>query len=857
MIEPSESPAWPTTLRSRLRDGRLLGVDGSAWVYYSVPMAPVVDAKSPYDGLAAAEPLLAVYEELAAMTPWSISRRSVAKSNYRETHALLVNVPKFFEPDRSHPLAEYLRRNFGKVPTDRRVLLFGVKLKARVGGSGGIRAAIESVAETLVAGGTPLSDYDADTQKVIAAMERAGLIPASSEEIRLANAWWNHGDYPDTPMLNHADHLHFFTDTESVNLADRLGSDDCDSWGERGIAGQHAVSFASVQDLDLPFIETSSQMASWVADLVGLGALVVSVRGNVEPASITRDELRRQRKRYIDDINERAQSGKMERSEQQDMLATLEQVESMYAGGGASPTLAGASIVVGFDGQIGDIQQLVPAWVPAKLSLMAYRQTGAMAETMLCSNLRANPNLHDLPTQVIACSGIPSLNLVGDREGAVLGFTERDKQVAYLSPTAASDADSLPLFLCAGATGSGKTQVMLHEADQFSLMKRPVIIIDPKMDSDHSDVVKAAGGQVASLDELTSADGIFDPLRFAATKAVGVELAASLLMSVNPWGRFKDDMEVPLQHALSYGVDQGATCIGEALAAAALGIKNLPPMLVSGVEQLAGSSPMFRACVGVKPGTTGLRVAEGITLIKVGQAHLDLPEPGQPPSSLNQRIALALVRMMVFGSAMALTGRGGAVMLDEAWVFLGAGRSEVERLGRLARSQRVLPMLFTQRVTDAVNAGLSGYISRGLILPIEDREEAIAACNLFKIEPTDARLARITAKGTMGGNSAVGTAPNWGSMRALREPVDPKFPNGPTKVVRGAVGIYVDLAGRAIPVEIKLPQEFLDLSSTNPEDIRRRKEAQAAADAARNRAADALLMDPGLDAGGALVERIF
>jgi len=35
----------------------------------------------------------------------------------------------------------------------------------------------------------------------------------------------------------------------------------------------------------------------------------------------------------------------------------------------------------------------------------------------------------------------------------------------------------------------------------------------------------------------------------------------------------------------------------------------------------------------------------------------------------------------VFGSAMALAGRGGVIHLDEAWVFLGAGKAEVERLG--------------------------------------------------------------------------------------------------------------------------------------------------------------------------------
>lgn len=1319
MIEPTDSPAWPTTLRSRLRDGRLMGTDGSVWLYRAVPMSPVVDAKSPSDALVASESLLGAYEELASMTSFQMARRSMARGSYRQTHMLLVNVPKLFEPDRAHPIAEYLRKNFGGIAADRRVLLFGVRLVDKVGGgSGGMKAAIDSVVETLVAGNTPLSDYDEDFARVSAAMDRAGLIEASTDDIRLANAWWNHGDHPDTPMLVHADHLHFFNSAEAVTIADKVGVTQCHTWDEAGVPGQNAVSFASVQDLDLPFIDPSSPAAAWVSDLVELGALVVSVRGNVEPGEITRQELRRQRKRYIDDITERAKSGKMERAEQQEMLGMLEGVEAMYATGGTpAPTLAGTSIVIGFDGQVGDLSQLVPSHSPAKLSLMAFRQPGALAETMLCSNMRANPNLHDLPIQTIACSGMPSLNLVGDDEGAMIGFTERDRQPAYVSPTAASTADGLPMMLVAGATGSGKalsldtriptpsgwttmgelevgdevlggdgkptkvtfttgvqddrevfrvtfddgtwvladadhqwmvtdarmrhrlegrsgqvavarrdqrtadierimalantladsdeatvedlfdmvtdvmaephwktwfgvlraldfldtpyvtksrrdldmspggrasrvynakvglkslamrldqsqtnrplvergefrmttgemldagltvgsdvhetsnfairvprvtlpeadlpidpyvlgawlgdgsrsdgriasarvescadengfadqdhmldmlgragfaaaplpsnpdyvvsvkglapllrahglidnkhvpvaylrssadqrlalvqglmdtdgcitkdgearfsqkdrgifdafvevvrslgikvtvqrdvllskpylgedgetirqpsgfgsvayftttqrvvsiprkvtrlrtdlpkrsslkfvrsiervesvpvkcitvdsldhsylcdeftltlnTMVLLNMADQFSRMGRPCIIVDPKMGSDHSAVVLAAGGQVASLDELTAADGIFDPLRFAANSAVGVELAASMLMSINPWGHQKDNMEVPLQRALAYGVQAGATCIGQALQIARENLQ-LPEGMVDRIFDLADSSPMFRACVGMNPGNTGLRVSNGITLIKVGDAYLDLPEPGQPATSITQRIAMALVRMMVFGSAMALTNRFGAVLLDEAWTFMaGGGRAEMERLGRLARSQQVLPIMFTQRVTDATNAGLSGYISRGLILAIEDEDEARAACELFKIEPTPDRMARITAKATKAGSSASGVAANWNSLRALK---DAKT----DRVLRGSVGIYSDLAGRAIPVEMTLSAEFLRLASTSPHDIARRKEAQAAQAAVQAQAAQAALTDTGPDAGGVRVEQMF
>ena len=118
---------------------------------------------------------------------------------------------------------------------------------------------------------------------------------------------------------------------------------------------------------------------------------------------------------------------------------------------------------------------------------------------------------------------------------------------------------------------------------------------------------------------------------------------------------------------------------------------------------------------------------------------------------------------------------------------------------------------------------MAGYISRGLILPIADPDEALAACELFKLEPTPDRMTRITAKAAIGGTTVddIG-APNWRSMRALRDPVT-------RKVLRGAVGIYADLSGRAVPVEVKIPDDFLAKASTNPDDIRARDESEGQA----------------------------
>lgn len=809
-------PLWPTTMRTRLGDGRLMGTDGSLWLYRTVPLAPVLDARTGTEVLAAAEPLLVAFDELATLAQVRVNRRSASRSTYRKVHLLAVTVPRLWEPDPAHPDAAHLDAAFPTTVTDKRVVLLGVKLVDHVGGKAGWRAAVDSVVETMVHGGAPLSDYDKDTELVSHALARAGLSVPTGEDLRLANGWWNSGHHPDTPVLVHPEHLHVFASATAARLAHESGERDCAAWGE-DLPGHHAVTFTSVDDVDLPYVDATSPRAAWLAALVDAGAVAVSVRAAVEPAALTRQQMRSQRKRYLEDIAEREREGKMERAEQMEAEARLAEVEALYSGPDAPPTLVDCSVIAAFSGLYDDPARLADGSA-ASLNTMAFRQQQAMAETMLCSPVRANPNLHDLPAQTIACAGLVSMNTVGDTTGALLGFTERDRQPSWLSPVAASTSDGLPVCLVAGATGAGKSLAMLNLADQFSRTGNPIVVLDPKAGSDHGPAVRAGGGQVYSLDSLAEADGVFDPVRFATTPEVGVEIAASMLATINPWGPMRDEYETPLTRALAYGVAAGGTCIGQALTIA-LAAGKAPEPMVRRVLDLAESSAMFRACVGVDPAGVGLRVADGITLIKVGGANLNLPAPGQLPENQQERIGVALVRMMVFGSAMALAGRDGVVMLDEAWVFLGAGRTEVERLGRLARSQRVLPMLFTQRVTDAVDAGLTGYISRGLILPIEDEAEARAACRLFRLEETPERIGRITAKATIG--SGAGVAPNWSSMRALVEP-------GTRRVLRGAVAIYVDLANRAIPVEVTVPPAFLALASTNAIDIARRDSRRAA-----------------------------
>lgn len=817
----TEAP-WTTMTRNRWADGRVQGVDGSMWLLRAVPLGPVDDARSEEMAGAMAEPLMAAFAELSALSgPIRMTRRATAKAAYRDFKLLLVNMPDWFRPE-----SPFLARAFPSTVIQKRVALLAVRLASKVGGDGGWRAAVDSIVETFLYGGTAVEEFNGDAAEVGAAMDRCGLRKPTEEETLLASAWWNRGEMPDVPYLVHADHLHLFRKVAGAQQAARLveAGTACDEWPESG--DTHTLSFATVTGLDTQFAPALSPAARWMSRLVEAGAVAISLTGKVEPSQVTRDELRRMLKRYQDDLAERYREGKMNRAEQEETEQRLAEVEAFYATGG-TPTLMETSTIVAFSGRherSGYDPTEVGRACGVHLAPMVNLQTRALAETMIASHVRANPHVRDFPCQTVAYSGLPSLSVVGDRDGVLVGFTERDKQPAYMAAMAATDADSLPLGFILGATGSGKSQAGLWLCDQFARERnsrgerRPVMFFDPKTGSDFSAIVHRSGGQVYSLDTLATADGVFDAIRFCPTPEVGVEMASSMLMQVNPWGPNKALWEAPLLRALNYGVNvAGARCTMQALELAEQA-GYAESEMVKAVRDVADASPMFRALCGRDPQGQSLAISEGITYIKVGQAHLDLPAPGVTPEqmSLSQRVSTALVRAVAYGSMMAMTERDGVMMLDEFWVFTTAGATEMERIGRLARSQRVFPIGLTQRVSDALNIGLAGYISRGIILPIEDKTEAVAACELFRLDPTPERIARITAKGTLGDGTSDSEAPNWNSMRHLRDPRT-------RQVLRGSIGIYCDLLGRAVPVEVRLPSEWLAESSTNRLDIEARR----------------------------------
>lgn len=806
-------PQWETRAKRPLTDGLWPGIDNSLWLWRAVPMASVTDARSADDAVNVGYPLFAAYEELARMAGRGNHRRQ-AKGTYRQTHALLLNIPALFEPNPGSPIRGYLAREFGAQEVLRRVLLFGVKLRPSVG-NGGWRSAIDSVVETLQFGGAPLSDFDKDRDEVSAALSRAGFAIPSANDLHLADSWWNHGRSAGIPVLPHEEHIHYFRTVAAARRSTEADRLDCASWPEQ--EAEHAVTFAAIEDFDLRYSDAKSAEARWVTPLLDQGARVISVRALVEPANITRNELRSQQRRYRADLQELAAQNKMDREELYEREQEIGSVESVYAKGGPA-TLTETSVVVGFSGVVDDIEKLAPPGLV--LSSMVNRQAAAWHETMVCSAVRANPLLHDVPDTTVAFSALPSISRAGDADGALLGLTERDRQPAYLSPTAASGEDAYPLLSCFAASGAGKTVLMQFIADQYNRMGVPQLLINPKQGGSLSDVVAYTGGTVTSLDEFVSSDGALDPLRIIPDRTDAITKASSMIAAVNPFGPDVARYMTEISYAIDFGAKAGAQATGEALMIAReAGV--IDKSVVDPIFRFAEVYPMFRATFGMHPSSAPLSLSNGMTLVEVGNTSFDLPPQGwqgevgdlQNPTV---RTSMNIIRMLIWGGMSALRGRGGVIHFDESWIMEKAAPGDLDQVGRLARSWNVLPILYTQKPSGQKAIGLKGYISRGLIGHIKDETEARAALEMFGLESNTELLKRITTERYLADGSGV----NWDSLQAL------PHPGG--GVLRGSVFFHIDLRNRVAPVEVTLNPEFLKLASTTPEDVARRKREREA-----------------------------
>ena len=821
------SPVMPTSLVGVAPDGRMYGEDGSIWAYFSVPLGPTFDAKNLRARLEVSTPFIGALGELAAGAGIVLSKRRVfQKHNYRAFHVLGVNIDAAFTPPGDHPLREMLSREFcdGRDVVIRRCVVLGVRLRRSVVSSS-MATMVDRMAASFQSGRGALAATDEDFEHVRAIMARWGLSTPTRQDRSLVRAWWNAGRSPDTPYMVEPERLHILRSAEAARKAHDLyeAGVPLERWPT--IPGHSVLTFASVTEFEVPDVDVLDPRASWLTPLINAGAVCVSVNGLLEPGYMTAREIERNKNRYESDIRDGGRYGKDATPEQVDKLRALTRVREVYAGGStAPPSIIDASVVVAFEG---DGKDLARTQFPGvQVAVLGNRQVGAMAETWLAPTSRSNPMLHDMPIDLLAYSGLCSLSVVGDRPAgsALVGYTEMDRQPVWANVAAASSqADLPPLYGVFGESGSGKSLLMLWLCLQHAALGHRTVYIDPKEGSDFSRVVERYGGQTVCLSDVIGSRGILDPLNLTDTPDDGLALAIAMLAYIAPWGSRTRDMELDLTVALREGVNRGARSILSALRRARqAGVAEAGPEMIDTLEKYARSVPFASALIGDADDGPRLSFTGRFTMVRLGDMALNINSAAD--DDLATRTTMSLVRMLVRGSTIAVRGEDGCVALDEAWIFFRASEAELDSLARLARSQRVAVYMGSQKVADALDADgeVKVPFSSGFILGMRKNEEVAAACKLLRIEPTADRRERITAPPTIETTSGQ-RLPNFASLRALirRDVHTGEF----QEVVRGAVALFADVADRVVATEVRLPDEYLRLASTNPADRARAGEA--------------------------------
>lgn len=781
----------------RTNDGIWVGYGGDVWVYRLMDVSPML-WEDPAQQLAAGSPLATLLYELATTSKdLGVGVRSLSKS--REIHLLALTWEKMAQPPDGTPeaLAEFME-SILQFAVPAKALVVGVKVWSSAGVTAvglldEVKAFVKGAADKqLNESGPRLDQYAADIKVVTEIMRRNGATRIPDRDVRKQmEAWYNHGRHTDPTVLATRDML-FIGDFDRIEMA-------------------------VVESFDSPVMHAPNAPWALSAQIHPAGASVISVRGKIEPSSISRNRIRKQERRLLSQMEEEAATGDLGRQEHEMTLDLARQIEGFVLTG-REPLISDCSIV--FGRRVGPevnetyMDELRNVY-GIEVKPLEHRQMPAVEETLPGSSKRTNPHLQDVSVSMLAHAGLQGFSNLGDPTGAYVGLVDPDYVPLYLNPLGAPAANREPAMLIAGDPGSGKTFLAQMIALQSALAGLQTIFINPKADDTLEGLAELVDGSVIRLSQVEEQGGFFDPFRFCRPDPAGRQIAADILAQhifavLGSRGGaegqgFTQEQEIAVSSGLREAANNGATYAAQA-------IQMIPDEHLRELIKLQAQDPLFRLAIGFQP-QENLSTSRKLLLIEFDKP-LDIPEKGttQKEYTRTQRLAVAAVQLVTRASMEILANsQGGVMVVDEAWMYLqsSAGLAAMQSFGRLGRSKNILPIFATQRVDDLLGGDVSmeGYLSRVFVMKLNDDKEASAALKLCGLEPTRERI-------------------DW-----LKNAGPRRGENGQPD--RGAMALHRDLKGRHSAVLIGPVPEAARLAfSTNPEDRAKRRAAAAARAAA-------------------------
>ena len=623
-------------------------------------------------------------------------------------------------PDTTTPeLRDWLDPTFNRYGCYESVFAIGVLLRRSSPlQRGGLMGILKTVVNDAMNSEPDRMLYAADRARIAAILGKAGGRAPTSKEMRQLEHWWNGGRDEDTVLIAEPD-------GRSVS---------CDAWPE-------GLEISALVDYDNAVLNPDQGM--WVAEAFGHeeGCVAISIRGDVVPPKDARDMMRSSRRKARSRLAEQEATGDLDREEDHEMSQMSEVMEQMFAKQG-EPLVRNCSVF--FARRAGAVDEsfadhLDAAW-GLRVKTVEVRQVPALEEMLPCSVQRigkSKPFVHDSTIGFVAESGISAFAHLGDSEGVWAGLTVPDMGPVWLDPLGSAKADRPPAMCVIGEPGAGKTFFLQAVATQASLLGKTAVFINPKPADSLDGFCVAIGGEVVKVSALEREGGLLDPFRYAKPE-VAADIAISHITSVLT--EMTESDEVRMGAAIQRAAVSGARCVGDTL--------NHPDMPAAVKELVLAqleSSTLFALGISMKPQDKRKMTKGALTLIEFDRP-LELPAAVAPMSDYGRqtRISVAAMRLVIRSSLEQMFNLGGGVLIaDEAHVFMGSeeGRAILQRLGREGRSQRILPILSTQRIADVVSDGadMGSYVGRWLIMQMSDPKEADASLTLCGLEPNAKR----------------------------------------------------------------------------------------------------------------------
>ena len=354
-----------------------------------------------------------------------------------------------------------------------------------------------------------------------------------------------------------------------------------------------------------------------------------------------------------------------------------------------------------------------------------------------------------LTTEQVAAMMPTATHAAGSRRGFYLGHTlTGSRQPVRFNLREGSDSDANTTILSVGALGSGKTTLAQKLKYEGFLQGARVVDCDPKGDHRFHLLEEVAPHvECIRLGADPSLRGVLDPLRVAPAH-LRQDAAVSFLRDLLP-ARADASWETAVVAAVDRVLSRSreATCL----------------KVVSALKDGEQTEAQVGATLEVyaRSGLTQLGFADPeVRLPEVGARQVtylpirDLPAPDprmrRAEYSQTERVGEQIVRLIAMFAMRLMSDERSRLKLfsfDEGWRLLGdpVGRTLLESLQRMGRSELAVPIISTQLVTDALigdRESLENLVGATFVFGMRSDGEAARALTLLGLDADDKRMRR-------------------------------------------------------------------------------------------------------------------